>query len=114
MVLGVMVLLYTITHVKRLLSVNQTRRVQQLSLVRTQDIQLDRPLDPKACKIAVAQEVREFQRNHPVMGKRSVTDDVRYRKCTFRDPPGIRTALASSPGSGNTWTRHLLEELTGM
>ena len=25
----------------------------------------------------------------------------------------FQTALASIPGSGNTWTRHLIEELTG-
>ena len=31
----------------------------------------------------------------------------------YLDPPGPVTALASFPGSGNTWTRHLLEELSG-
>ena len=27
--------------------------------------------------------------------------------------PGRVTALASSPGSGNTWVRYLLQQLTG-
>ena len=31
----------------------------------------------------------------------------------FVDPPGPLTALASSPGSGNTWTRSLIQEYTG-
>ena len=29
------------------------------------------------------------------------------------DPPGPMTALASRPGSGNTWVRHLLQLATG-
>ena len=29
------------------------------------------------------------------------------------DPPGPITALASMPGSGNTWMRHLLQLATG-
>ena len=29
------------------------------------------------------------------------------------DPPGPVTALASRPGSGNTWVRHLLQLATG-
>ena len=28
-------------------------------------------------------------------------------------PAGIVTALATFPGSGNTWTRHLIQEATG-
>ena len=28
-------------------------------------------------------------------------------------PPGVVTALASVPGSGNTWVRHLLQQATG-
>ena len=31
----------------------------------------------------------------------------------FIKPPGPLTALASFPGAGNTWTRHLIEELSG-
>ena len=31
----------------------------------------------------------------------------------FLDPPGPLTALASSPGSGNTWTRHLIQQFSG-
>ena len=37
-------------------------------------------------------------------------------KCTvphFADPPLPVTALASYPGSGNTWVRFLLEQTTG-
>ena len=38
------------------------------------------------------------------------------KRCTvphFAKPPLPVTALASVPGSGNTWTRHLLEQATG-
>ena len=31
----------------------------------------------------------------------------------IKDPPGEIVALASFPGSGNTWTRHLLQQATG-
>ena len=31
----------------------------------------------------------------------------------FLDPPGPITALASSPGSGNTWTRYLIQQISG-
>jgi len=31
----------------------------------------------------------------------------------FLDPPGPLTALASSPGSGNTWARYLIQQFTG-
>ena len=31
----------------------------------------------------------------------------------FLDPPGLKTALASSPGSGNTWTRFLIQQVSG-
>ena len=30
------------------------------------------------------------------------------------DPPGPKTVLASVPGSGNTWVRHLLQLATGI
>ena len=39
--------------------------------------------------------------------------NLSLNKKTYLDPPGPVTALASFPGSGNTWTRHLLEELSG-
>ena len=29
------------------------------------------------------------------------------------DPPGPLTALASSPGSGNTWARYLIQQYSG-
>ena len=31
----------------------------------------------------------------------------------FLDPPGLKTALASSPGSGNTWARFLIQQVSG-
>ena len=31
----------------------------------------------------------------------------------FLDPPGPKTALASSPGSGNTWARYLIQQVSG-
>ncbi|XP_069987402.1 WSCD family member AAEL009094 isoform X1 [Penaeus vannamei] len=31
----------------------------------------------------------------------------------WRDPPGPTTALVSFPGSGNTWIRYLLQQVTG-
>ena len=31
----------------------------------------------------------------------------------FVDPPGQLTALASFPGSGNTWVRYLIQQATG-
>ena len=38
----------------------------------------------------------------------------RCRAVRFLSPPGRVTALASFPGSGNTWTRHLIQQLTGL
>ncbi|XP_070204314.1 WSCD family member CG9164-like [Littorina saxatilis] len=35
-----------------------------------------------------------------------------YHRLRFADPPGLVTALASAPGSGNTWVRHLLQQAT--
>ena len=32
---------------------------------------------------------------------------------SYISPPGPITALASFPGSGNTWVRHLLQQATG-
>jgi hypothetical protein len=32
---------------------------------------------------------------------------------TLKKPPGPRVALASFPGSGNTWVRYLLQQATG-
>ena len=32
----------------------------------------------------------------------------------FLDPPGPLTALASYPGSGNTWLRYLIQQATGI
>ena len=37
-----------------------------------------------------------------------------WPKLTFRQPPGPLTALASKPGSGNTWVRHLIQLATGI
>ena len=45
-------------------------------------------------------------------------DTVTYTGCvqgmSFLPQPGPVTALASFPGSGNTWMRHLLQEITGI
>ena len=38
----------------------------------------------------------------------------RCRAVRFISPPGRVTALASFPGSGNTWVRHLIQQLTGL
>ena len=35
------------------------------------------------------------------------------QKMTLLSPHGSVTALASFPGSGNTWTRHLLQQISG-
>ena len=35
------------------------------------------------------------------------------RKLEYMNPPGPVTALASFPGAGNTWTRHMIQQLTG-
>ena len=32
----------------------------------------------------------------------------------FRTKPGLKVVLASFPGSGNTWMRHLLQQSTGI
>jgi hypothetical protein len=43
-------------------------------------------------------------------------DDVAWchKKLRFLNPPGPVTALASYPGSGNTWMRYLLQQATGI
>ena len=35
------------------------------------------------------------------------------RSLQYLDPAGPLTALASSPGSGNTWTRYLIQQVSG-
>ena len=35
-------------------------------------------------------------------------------KLGLQNPPGPRVALASPPGSGNTWVRHLIQLVTGL
>ena len=42
-----------------------------------------------------------------------VKSDCFWPELKFRDPPGPRVALASPPGSGNTWVRHLIQLVTG-
>ena len=38
---------------------------------------------------------------------------AKCRTMEYMSPPGPVTALASFPGSGNTWVRHLLQQATG-
>jgi hypothetical protein len=37
-----------------------------------------------------------------------------WQKLKLLNPPGPKTGLCSIPGSGNTWTRHLLQLATGI
>jgi hypothetical protein len=48
----------------------------------------------------------ETKEKHKISGKWC-------NKLKFVDPPGPLTALASSPGSGNTWARYLIQQFTG-
>ena len=41
------------------------------------------------------------------------TPRIHFGQEMYLNPPGPVTALASFPGSGNTWVRHLLEQLSG-
>ena len=59
------------------------------------------------------QVARKLASEHREINASTERDMLPIRK-RFRDPPGPKTALLSFPGSGNTWTRHLLESLTGM
>ena len=48
----------------------------------------------------------------------NISDVIHKESCltinySRSDPPLPPTALASSPGSGNTWVRHLIQQLTG-
>ena len=36
-----------------------------------------------------------------------------HKKLRLVNPPGVVTGLSTFPGSGNTWTRHLIQEATG-
>ena len=59
-------------------------------------------------KTQTGKEVQVKSESPPVSPKQG--------KCTvphFADPPLPVTALASFPGSGNTWVRFLLEQITG-
>ena len=46
-----------------------------------------------------------------------IKDKIKTKWCKgylhFLDPPGPLTALASYPGSGNTWLRYLIQQATG-
>ena len=50
----------------------------------------------------------------PCPGRAAAQPRHRCRAVRFVSPPGRVTALASFPGSGNTWVRHLLQQLTGL
>lgn len=57
---------------------------------------------------------RGFEFNLP--GLRPPLRRSKIRWCTdlkYLDPPGKAIALASFPGSGNTWLRYLLQQATG-
>ncbi|CAG0904629.1 unnamed protein product [Darwinula stevensoni] len=67
-----------------------------------------------------------LSRNRPLQGLSVPMPGVLYRSKRWREPrwchpeglhlldrPGIVTALASFPGSGNTWLRYLLQQATG-
>ena len=60
------------------------------------------------------QEVENKLANRFREKKDTGEDMLPWRSKRFRDPPGPKTALLSYPGSGNTWARHLLEDLTGL
>ena len=49
---------------------------------------------------------------------RIIKDKVNTKWCKgylhFLDPPGPLTAVASYPGSGNTWLRYLIQQATGI
>ena len=48
----------------------------------------------------------------PVFSSRNETQDS-CLQLGYSNDPLPRTALASYPGSGNTWVRHLIQQLTG-
>ena len=43
----------------------------------------------------------------------SSKQQINCSRLSYISPSGPRTALASFPGSGNTWVRHLLQQATG-
>ena len=49
---------------------------------------------------------------------RIIKDKINTKWCKgylhFLDPPGPLTAVASYPGSGNTWLRYLIQQATGI
>ena len=51
---------------------------------------------------------KEFYANKTIKNPKWCNGPIRYL-----DPPGPLTALASFPGSGNTWVRYLLQHSTG-
>ena len=51
---------------------------------------------------------KEFYANKTLKNPKWCNGPIR-----FLDPPGPLTALASFPGSGNTWVRYLLQHSTG-
>ena len=52
---------------------------------------------------------KEFYANKTLKNPKWCNGPIRYL-----DPPGPLTALASFPGSGNTWIRYLLQQATGI
>ena len=57
-------------------------------------------------KLGKSADFHKNETNQPV-------EEEAPKERMYLSPPGPATALASKTGSGNTWTRHLLEELTG-
>ena len=53
-----------------------------------------------------------------IFAGKKLSTNVNLQVCLYKKfaPPGSRPviALASAPGSGNTWTRHLLESASGI
>lgn len=70
---------------------------------------VDRTAEEGLRRAVVADQGRQGQRPR-IIRRRTV------QVCVipgFRNPPGPVTALASFPGSGNTWIRFLVQQATG-
>ena len=69
----------------------------------------------KMSKGVVATELKETAYAEKTLKIRPNADDCyNMSKLRYLDPPAPRTVLASLPGSGNTWVRHLIQLATGV
>lgn len=95
----------------KILDISTEKRISSrniTSLRRQQDTKYQNSFHPP-------RESASLSRFSPaVMSKEFSSEQCKPKELSYlKEKPKVRVALVSFPGSGNTWLRHLVQELTG-